>query len=352
MKKILHITMSNAYGGAETVIFSIIENLRDKYEFVYLCPKGDIESLLKEKSIKYKTFSSVKDIITIKQLIKEINPEVIHAHDFMASVLCRLTSRKNINIISHLHTSHRWIKTNNLKSLVYYVSSFRFKHIIVVSNSMKDDMYYYKKMMSKTKVIINPVDIKKVLYLSNEYEESKKYDLGFFGRLSDYKDPLNFISTVNDIKSKNENVKAVIIGAGELEGQCREKISQLNLSDTIDMKGFKKNPFPIVKNIKILIMPSKVEALGLAAIEGMTLGRVVVASNVGGFRDFIDEDNGVLCNSYEEFIFNIDKLLKNDKIYDKLAINAIKTAKRLGNVEKYMEEICNIYDSKEEREDE
>ena len=39
----------------------------------------------------------------------------------------------------------------------------------------------------------------------------------------------------------------------------------------IDFKGFLKNPFPVVKNINILVMPSKLEALGLSAIEAMAL---------------------------------------------------------------------------------
>lgn len=339
MKKVLHLTMSNAHGGAETVIFSIIDNLNGQYDFKYLCPEGKIGDILREKNIEYKTFKSFKEI---KKKIEEINPDVIHAHDFTASVISGLFSG-NRKIISHLHTSHRWIKGLNIKSLLYYLISFRFEKIVFVSKSMAKDMYFYNRLNKKAAILVNPIDKEKILNLSNAYCVRETYQLGFLGRLSHYKDPLKFIDIVKEVKQKNPNIKAVIVGDGELKESCKIKVKKLGLYENIDFKGFLKNPFPIVKNINILVMPSKLEALGLSAIEAMALSKPVIASDIGGLSDFINEKNGVLCNDFQEFVKGIEKLLNNRKEYSEIANNAAKTAITLSNTDKYMWEIDRLY---------
>lgn len=331
--------MSNALGGAETVIFSIIDNLNGQYDFKYLCPEGNIEDILKEKNIEYKTFKSIREI---KKIIEEINPDVIHAHDFTASLISGLFNR-NRKIISHLHTSHRWIKSLNIKSILYYLISFRFKNIVFVSKSMAKEMYFYNRLNKKSSIIINPIDKENIFNLSNEYYVEDNYDLGFLGRLSDYKDPLKFIEIVNELKQKNVNIRAVIVGDGELREKCKTRVKEIGLSENIDFKGFLKNPFPVVKNINILVMPSKVEALGLSAIEAMALSKPVIASNIGGLSDFINEKNGCLCNCLEEFIENIQNILSNREKYNEMASNALKTALTLSDVNKYIFKIDGLY---------
>lgn len=339
MKRVLHVTMSNAYGGAETVVFSIIDNLNGQYDFKYLCPEGKIEEILIENNIEYKTFKSLREI---KKTIEEINPDVIHAHDFTASVISGLFGG-NRRIISHLHTNHRWIKSLNIKSIIYYLISFKFKKIVLVSKSMAKDMYFYNGLSKKSDIIINPINKEKILNLSSKYYVGENYQLGFLGRLSDYKDPLKFIDIINKLKQKNNNIRAVIVGDGELRESCKIKVKELDLSENIDFKGFLKNPFPVVKNTSILVMPSKVEALGLSAIEAMALSKPVIASNIGGLSDFINEKNGALCNNLEEFIENIENILNDRKKYSEMANNALKTANELSNINGYVCKIDELY---------
>ncbi|MGG7078779.1 glycosyltransferase [Clostridium sardiniense] len=338
MKKILHVTMSNAYGGAETVIFSIIENLKKNNEFYYMCPKGNIEEILKRKNINYKTIK----IKELKKNIKSLDVDIIHAHDFKASILCSLYKGEK-NIISHLHTDHDWLKKFSLKSLIYLIASIKFNKIIIVSKSMTNNTWFYKFIKKKVDILINPVDKSEIENLSRVEEINKNYDIAFLGRLSDYKDPLRFIDIVKLIKNEKADIKAIIIGDGELKHECIKKIEDNNLKKNIYMSGFLENPFPIIKKSKILVMPSKAEALGLSAMQSMVLGKPVVASNVGGLKDFINRFNGNLCVGNNEFKESILEILNNKKIYNNLSEGAKNTSDKLCNINDYMNKLNYIY---------
>ena len=50
------------------------------------------------------------------------------------------------------------------------------------------------------------------------------------------------------------------------------------------------NPYPYLNAGKVMVMPSAWEGFGLAAVEGMCLGKPVVCSGVGGLADIVDEN--------------------------------------------------------------
>lgn len=338
MKKVLHVTMSNAYGGAETVIFSIIDKLNKLNDFYYLCPEGKIEEYLNKKKIKNK---AVK-IKELKNEIKNSDADIIHAHDFKASVLCSLVSRDKA-IISHLHTSHNWIKKLSIKSIIYIIASLKFQNIIMVSKSMKDDTWFYQLIKHKTKVIVNTVDKEEIMRCATENSLNENYDIAFLGRLSDYKNPLRFINIIEEIKNNKKDIKAVIIGDGELKAECIKKIKECNLENNIYMKGFLENPFPIIDKSKVLVMPSKVEALGLSAVQAMVLGKPVIATNVGGLKEIINEQNGITCNSDKAFVYNILNILEDRNKYEILSKGAKVSSEKLCDVDRYMESLSSIY---------
>lgn len=344
MGKVLHVTMSNAYGGAETVIFSIINNLKKNNDFYYICPKGKIEKIIKKKNIKYKCI----EIKCLKEEIKKIDADIIHAHDFKASILCGFYKGKK-SVISHLHTDHDWIRKFSLKSLIYLMVSINFNKVIIVSNSMANNIWFYKFIKNKISVMINPVDRKEIEGLSKYDCDDKKYDIAFLGRLSDYKNPLRFINIVKLLKEDKKDIKAVVIGDGELKEKCIEEIKFNKLNNNIYMTGFLENPFPVIRNSKILLMPSKVEALGLSAIQAMILGKPVVASDIGGLRDFINDSNGKVCVDDEDFKKSILEILNNRDLYNNLSREAKRSSYSFCSIDNYMNKINYIYNKKFER---
>ena len=108
---------SNKFSGAENVVCTIINNTKEDYAMYYCSPKGPIENNLKEMNINYLPLEklSVKEI---KNIIKIIQPDVIHAHDNKATVLCSLFGKK-YKVISHIHGNNKIMNTKNFKTILF-----------------------------------------------------------------------------------------------------------------------------------------------------------------------------------------------------------------------------------------
>jgi glycosyltransferase involved in cell wall biosynthesis len=110
------------------------------------------------------------------------------------------------------------------------------------------------------------------------------------------------LEILKDLKVLKPDMTVSIVGEGELRKEFEDKISEYNLQDNITLYGFQKNPYPYIMAAKVMCMPSAWEGFGLAAVEGMALGKPVVAAPVGGLTSIIDDSCGKLC-SKKKIIF-------------------------------------------------
>ncbi|MEG0179492.1 MAG: glycosyltransferase, partial [Oscillospiraceae bacterium] len=100
--KILHLLKSTDYSGAENVVISIMQHCTEN-NMVYASPNGSIKKIVQENNLTFYTLKAV-NIRSIRQAIKEIKPDIIHAHDFSMSTLAAFSTHK-IPIIAHLHNN-------------------------------------------------------------------------------------------------------------------------------------------------------------------------------------------------------------------------------------------------------
>lgn len=340
--KIIHILNSNSYSGAENVVITIINKMKSKHDIIYVSPEGSIRQYLENNDIKYEPIKKVS-MKEIKRIIRKYKPDIIHAHDFTASIISSICG-KNVKVISHLHSNPTWIKSINLKTILYLISTIKYNKILMVSKSILNEYIFKKYIQKKSLIIGNPIDINKIIEQANSKEIEEYYDLAFIGRLTELKNPEEFIEIVNILKRKL-NIRAVMIGTGPMKEKCIDLIEKYNLTDVIILKGFMKNPYNILKNCKILCMTSRYEGYGLVAVEALALGKPVVASKVGGLPDIIDEKCGKLSNDITEIITEIEKLLINTNYYKNKSEYAIIRANEINNIDKYIKNLNEIYSS-------
>lgn len=339
-KKIIFLINSKIFSGLESVAITIIENLSDIFDFTYVTQDGPIVDVLEERNINYFIIDKMS-ISEVRRVVENLEPDIIHAHDYTASCISSLANLK-IPIISHLHNNSPWIKTYHPYSFLYLFCSNKFERILTVSDSIEKEYIFSKYINKKILNISNPVSREVILdKVSEKYE--KKYDICMVGRLTKAKNPLKFINVVNDIKYSIPNIKAIIVGDGELKQECINLINELNLQDNIELAGFQKNPYKFMLQSKVFCLTSDWEGYGLVAFEALTLGLPCVISPVGGLVDIIDDKCGYFASSKDEFSTYIKVLLNNYEIYNKKSMNAINKSRELENIKSYCEEIENIY---------
>lgn len=342
--KVLHIINSHAYSGAENVIITIMENTRDSVESYYVSPVGSIQDVLKEKNLPYVPINAGNlSVSNIRKVIQQYKPDIIHAHDFRAGIFSRMTFT-GIPIINHLHNNSPWLKNYSIYTLLYAFCCYRFNKILTVSNSVMDEFVFGSRFKFKTQVIGNPFDANKIRNMAIAADINELSDLIFLGRLTQAKNIFFFLDIVKRLTKVFPSIKVAIVGDGELHDIFITKIDELGLKQNIKMYGFQANPYGLIKNSKVLCMPSKWEGFGLAAAEALSLGIPVVCSGVGGLTKIIDNSCGSLCGfEIENYVVEISKLLLEKKYRDTKAENALKKAEILSNVDKYIGVIESTY---------
>lgn len=359
--RVLHILNSNRYSGAENVAITMINHMRNHIDFAYESLDGQIRDVLKDNDIKFypvpKTTPS-----EVRKVINSFRPDIIHAHDYTDGMAAALTGTR-IPIINHLHNNSPWLKSYGVKSFSYGLCANRFNKILTVSDSIMNEYVFGNRFKRKTITVGNPVDLNRIKtlagFISTEdiLETKKDYDIAFLGRETPQKNPIRLLKIIRLVRDRLyekradkdsddpqwHELKAIMIGDGEMRDEVNAEIKKLHLEDNITCVGFQSNPYKYLKAARVMLMPSSWEGFGLAAVEGMTLGLPVVASPVGGLVDIVNDECGRLCKTDQEFVDEIVRLLLDKEYYEIKVEAAIERAARFDNLDEYMEQIYRVY---------
>ncbi len=354
--KILHVSKSSTYSGMENVAINIIKSMPEEIHSVYLTPTGSVETKLLERDIEYIGVQKV-DEHTIKEIIDEVKPDIIHAYEYECSLMCTKVT-DTIPIISHLYSAPKWMQKIGTKSIIYGGACKSFAKIILPDKVVEEKAWFKDKIKGKTIALGVPFDAVATFEkgymagteMTKERLEKYKSDLLFVGYLTDDKNPYEFVRIVAEVKKTHPDVTAIIVGGGDLGSECLELIGQMDLMNNIKMVGMQHNPYIYMNQTKLLVIPSKFEGFGMAAVEAMAFGRPVLASKVGGLSKTVDDSCGKICGNDKKpidrlaFVSNINELLDNSEIYRMKSEGARKRAKALNNFDTYMEEVFKIYE--------
>lgn len=343
MIKILHVLSSNSLSGAEKVAIEIIRNLSPEYRGIYCSADGKIKKSLNENNIEHFLLDEL-NLSDLNGLIREINPHLIHAHDFKASVKIALLNPK-AKIISHLHHNPPWISRLNYKTISYTCAARRISKILLVSESIKTEFKTTKKIKAKMYNVKNPVDTIKINLKADENIPVENFDIVFVGRLTEAKSVEFLIEIYSGIIKRLPQVKIGIIGNGNKLEVMNKLVDEDNISENVKFIGYKENPFPYLKASKIMIMPSKWEGFGLAAAEAMALGIPVLATPVGGLENVVGYANDLICKSKESFVEKAVLLLTDEGLYKEISINVKNKIISEYRLKDYIEKIEQTYKS-------
>lgn len=342
-KKIAHIINSNIYSGLENVACTIMKRLSEDFDMIYVTKNGPIVSTLKEKEIPYFIIDRM-NVKEIKRFIDEWEPDILHAHDYTASVICA-SFRNKLPVINHLHNNSPWLKKICINSFAYLYAGLKANKILTVSDSIEREFVFSNFIKKKIRVVGNPISRKNIIDRLNNKEYKKEYDICCVARITEQKDPIRFLKIIKKIQEKNPMIKVIWVGDGELRKKMLAELNNLNLEKNVKILGFQQNPYQYMVKSKVFMLTSRWEGYGLVAFEALTLGLPAIVSNVGGLVDIIDNNCGLLCESDNDFINEINKLLNSNDYLKEKSNKAIKKSKKIENLDEYIFTIANIYNN-------
>lgn len=349
---------SRIFAGAEKVAIDIMLDLQEEFDFYYVSPYGEIAEKLKTYKLKYIPLNNFQ-IGEIRRVIHLIQPDIVHAHDFSASVVASLLKSftGNPKLISHIHCNAKENLIWGKKAILYRIALRKIDCVISVSEAIVEEAVFRKALRSKVKILGNPIDKARILQMAmaERQEDSayskrngKKddvylYDLIFVGRLSRQKNPQKFIKIIAMLKKAGQDVHTALIGEGELHNECKQFIQRYHLEQQVVMLGFLENPYPIIKNSRILCMTSEEEGFGLAVAEAMVLGVPVLVSEVGGMKKLLGTQAEEFCKTEQEYVRKIILLLQDKTLYQAAQTRMKEKAEKFPDRQNYMEQIRKLY---------
>lgn len=78
---------------------------------------------------------------------------------------------------------------------------------------------------------------------------------------------------------KNRDVRLLVAGDGPDRKQLEDEAKQLGIDDLVQFTGFLENPYPLMRNADVFVLPSRFEGSPNVLVEAMALGTPVVATD-------------------------------------------------------------------------
>ena len=365
--KILQVIPRLGYGGAETGCFDLAHYLSENNcsSFV-ITSGGELIKYINKKKVKVirlpvhskNPLTILFNSMALIFIIFFYNISIVHARSRAPAWSCflatKITGRKFVTTFHGTYNFNSKIKkTYNsvmVKSnLIIAGSNFIFSHI---KNNYSD----YLNIKNKLLVIFRGINIdyfdpttkteteEKKLLKSWDIEENKKIIL-LPGRLTSWKGQELFIEAVNlvNIQLGYEAFYAVILGTDQGRDLYKKKL--IRLSEQYRMTKQVKfidhcKDMALAYKVSDIIVSSSIEpeAFGRVAVEAQSMGKIIIASNIGGSNEtVIDEKTGYLFESgnpksLSEKIFKVLNL--DDMTLKTVGIEGRKNAVSKFNVEK------------------
>jgi glycosyltransferase involved in cell wall biosynthesis len=376
-------------GGAETSILTLCRHL-DKSRFhvtVILPQKGPFSRELAQWGIPVKVVHLPPGLVRLKRGAPLKSFLSIPAYFFYFKLfllrLCVYLKKNHFHLVltntvkAHLYGSlaaffcslpvawrfHDILSPDDfspvlIKSIVFFGKIFP-RRILAVSNTTKDYLTRRGLKDGKIEVILNGIDHEALGIKgdSNAFREEFKIGakarvIGCVGRIVPHKGQRFFLLSIPQVIRAYPDLFFLIVG-DVFHGEDAYKkdllkiIKEKGLDGIVRFAGFRTDIGDVMKSLDILVFPSVApEAFPLTLLEAMSLGRPVVASNIGGVSEIVDDgETGLLVEPGrpDQISERILFLLSRPEERMRIGHNARRKAQRISSLTRYVKAMENAF---------
>lgn len=361
-RQILHVITRSEWGGAPRVVQSLATGV-DAATVVACGPGGRLIDRIKDDGVPVKIQPHLqsppgpRDVLAYRDLYRFVQTsefDIVHCHSTKAGVLGRIAAVTAD--IPTVFTVHGWGFYNTEYSLLRpalvraeRALATRTDAVVCVSESdrlqgQKHDIFG----KDDGHVIHNGIEP-----LHEPMERTRLHNeigidadvpmIGAIARLAPQKNPLAILETAQRLQERDCDFATVLIGSGPLADECRSFIDQHNL-ENVHLLGFRDDAMELLFDFDVFLLPSRFEGFPLTVLECLHAGVPVVAHDVGGVGEAIDdsitgfvvapEDDGMFTDRVECLLHNAKKRERMGQRSRQVA-NARFTAKKM--VQRYQE---------------
>ena len=289
MKNIAILLPNLAGSGAEKVALTQAKLLSKKYNVKLFLLENIIDHDIKNIKIypltyiknQYKPLKKLGDYIykfLLLRKFKQLNfyPDVLFSHLPRADRVGKLLNMKKFFTIhiSYKAEFNRFSSIRAKKKLKLYRKIYKNENLITVSNEMQKDLDELKIEYKSVQTIYNPFDFDEI---REKAKEDIEYKFDYIISPNAFRIQKRYDVLLDAFKDVKHNIKLLILA--KEDKKLIQMIKERNLEDKVVIAGFKKNPYPYIKNAKLTVLSSDREGLPTVLIESLILNTPVVSTN-------------------------------------------------------------------------
>ncbi len=234
----------------------------------------------------------------LRELVTTIQPAVVQLHlsrlnvpllrSYGAAVVERLNMTRHQSFRYPLQW--RWLDVFSAR----YINRF-----VVVSESLKAEFVERGYDAARLDVVHNGIDVPNAVAAADLHRELNLDPecilIGTVSRLTPQKGVDTAIKGFAMIARNDAKLRMIIAGDGERRTDLKRLSDELGVGDRVRFIGFRADALNVIAALDVMLVPSRWEPFANSILEAMALGTPVVATNVGGNKEAIDDRrNGLL----------------------------------------------------------
>jgi glycosyltransferase involved in cell wall biosynthesis len=250
----------------------------------------------------------VRALWALWRLFRCIRPEIVHTHTAKAGTLGRLAALL-AGVPIRLHTFHghifrgyfgRW-RTVLFLSIEWMLARITTR-IVAISARQAEELRRYLGVPADRFVVVElGLDLHRFKVADRNAARERfrahlgaadRLVVGFVGRLTAIKNHALAVRALATLKDTHPELLFVFVGGGEEEHALKELVRRLGVSDSVQFAGWWDDLEAVYYGSDIIGLTSDNEGTPVCLIEALACGRPVVATDVGGVADVLD--NGKL----------------------------------------------------------
>ena len=255
---------------------------------------------------------NLRAVFTIKRLIGERAVDVLHTQgpgslDALATLAGNMS--RNPVVVTRPVMLEELITISRLRRRLYaFFDRFtisRASRLVAVSKAGRNHLIGVARAdPDKVDLIHNGIDLER--FSPDPAGETQTdtgapqthVEIGMVAQLTRPKGWVDFVNVIAQLREWKCDVKGLVVGGGPLEGAICDEIRSRGLENTIQMVGFRRDVLPLLRRMDLFLFTSHREGLSVAVLEAMAVGLPIVATDVGGIREQVEEGrNGFLASA-------------------------------------------------------
>ena len=370
--RVLFYNHTGKLSGAERVLMLALGRLdRERFDATAVCPPGplaheldaagiprlEINELtarltMRPDRLAASVWSLVRTIIALRSAIRSTGPDVVHANSVRAGIAALFaTAGTKMPVIWHIHDE---LKPHPLTTLIRQMARSRRFRGLAVSEATAETFAGGTRLRDRVAVVRNGVDV-------NAIDNSPRADLrtelrlpqdsfhfGLIGQITPRKGQLELIEAFARLRGSIPNAHLVLVGSPlfnrdeEYLQQLRHRVVELKLGERIHFLGQRADAIGIMKDLDVIVMNSKSEAFVMVAIEAMACRTPVIATDVGGTREMLEnEQNGILLPVGDEnlLVTAMERIHAHPELRQRYTANGRRLVETYLNTDRFIKEV-------------